>query len=84
MPEEKVGQVLKFFAKPMVAAIDVTGGVIRVGDRLRFAGHTTDFEIEVSSIQEEHQSLEEARAGQQIGIKVPDRVRAGDQVFKVN
>ncbi len=83
MPEEKVGRVMKYFAKPMVAAIEVTDGTIKVGDRLHFAGHTTDFETEVVSMQEEHQSLDEAHAGQKIGIKVPDRVREGDEVFKV-
>lgn len=84
MPEEKIGQVIKYFAKPMVAAVEITAGVIRVGDRLHFAGHTTDFETLAASIQEEHTSLEEARPGQLVGIKVPDRVRAGDQVFKVS
>jgi len=83
MPEEKVGLVVKFFAKPMVAAVEITAGSIRVGDRLRFAGHTTDFETEVASIQEEHQSLTEARVGQKVGIQVPERVREGDGVFKV-
>jgi len=83
MPEEKVGQVVKFFAKPMVAAVDVTAGSIRVGDRLRFAGHTTDFETEVASIQEEHETLAEARVGQKVGIQVPERAREGDGVFKV-
>jgi len=84
MPEEKIGQVIKYFAKPMVAAVEVTAGSVRVGDRLHFAGHTTDFETEVDSIQEEHASLEEAKPGQMVGIKVPDRARAGDQVFKVS
>ncbi|MBU0515800.1 MAG: translation elongation factor-like protein [Proteobacteria bacterium] len=83
MPEEEIGRVIKFFAKPMVAAIEVTAGSIRVGDTLRFVGHTTEFETEVSSIQEEHQSLEEAHPGQKIGLKVPDRVREGDRVVKL-
>ena len=83
MPEEKIGHVMKFFAKPMVAAIEVTAGAIKVGDRLRFSGHTTDFEMDVASMQEEHHDIEEAGVGQLIGIKVPDRVREGDQVLKV-
>lgn len=83
MPEEEVGRVIKFFAKPMVAALEVIAGSIKVGDTLRFVGHTTQFETEVSSIQEEHQSLEEALPGQKIGLKVPDRVREGDRVVKI-
>lgn len=84
MAEDKVGIVIKYFAKPEVAAVEVTSGEIRVGDRLHFVGHTTDFEMEISSMQEENQNIEEARPGQQIGVKVPDRVRSGDQVFKVS
>ena len=82
MEEVVVGRVIKFFAKPMVAAIQVTAGSLKVGERVRFKGHTTDFETTVSSIQEEHQSLEEATAGQMVGIKVPERAREGDQVLK--
>lgn len=83
MPEEKVGHVMHFFAKPMVAAIEVTAGAIEVGDTLRFVGYTTDFQTQVASMQEEHQSIERAGPGQQIGIKVPERAREGDEVFKV-
>jgi translation elongation factor EF-1alpha len=83
MAEEKVGTVIKFFAKPSVAAIQVTAGTIRVGDRLKFLGATTDFETGVASMQEEHQTIDQAGPGQMVGIKVPDRVREGDSVFKV-
>ena len=83
MPEEKVGKVVKFFAKPMVAAVEVTAGAINVGDRLHFTGFTTDFETQVASMQEEHQSIEQATVGQMVGIKVPDRVREGDEVLVV-
>ena len=84
MPEEVVGRVSKYFAKPMVAAVSLSAGPVRLGDRLRFKGHTTDFEMEVSSIQEEHQSLEEAVSGQMVGLKVTERVREGDQVFLIS
>ena len=70
MAEDKVGIVIKYFAKPEVAAVEVTSGEIRIGDRLHFAGHTTDFEMEVSSMQEENQSVEEARVGQRIGLRL--------------
>ena len=84
MPEEKVAEVMHFFAKPMVAALEVSAGSIAVGDTLRFVGHTTDFSTQVASMQEEHQSIETAEVGQQVGIVVPERVREGDQVFKVS
>ena len=83
MSEEVVGKVIKFFGRPMVAAVDLTQGGLKVGDEIRFRGHTTDFETTVSSIQEEHRDLEEARAGQRVGLKVPDKAREGDLVIKL-
>lgn len=84
MPEEKVGKVINFFAKPMVAAVAVTAGTIKVGDLLHFTGFTTDFETQVASMQEEHQSIEQATVGQMVGIKVPERAREGDEVLVVS
>jgi putative protease len=83
MEEEKVGKVQKFFSKPGVAAIEVTGGTLRVGDRLHFKGHTTDFEDTIASMQIEREAIEEAKSGDLIGIKVKDRVRENDTVYKV-
>lgn len=82
MPEVEVGKVSDFFAKPVVAGIDLSGS-IRKGDRLHILGHTTDIEIEVTSMQIHNTSVEEANNGDQVGIKVPDRVRPGDKVYKV-
>ena len=83
MIEEKVGEVMKFFAKPGVAAIKVTGGVLVVGDKIKFKGHTTDFEDAISSMQIENKSVDKAAAGDLIGIKVKEKVREGDAVFKL-
>jgi len=82
MPEEKVGVVKDYFAKINVAGIDITGR-LKVGDTIHVKGHTTDFEQVVESIQIEHEQVEEAKAGDAIGIKVMDRCRGGDTVFKV-
>jgi len=83
MEEEKVGRVEKFFGKPSVAAIEVTAGVLKIGDKLHFKGHTTDFEETVTSMQVENQPVEEARPGDLIGIQVKERVRENDTVFRV-
>jgi len=83
MPELKVGEVMKFFAKPSVAAIKVTEGEIRVGDRIKFKGHTTDFEDQIQSMEIDNQPIEKAIPGQLIGIKVKDRVREKDVVWKI-
>jgi len=83
MEEEKVGKVQKFFAKPSVAAIEVSTGLLRIGDRLHFKGHTTDFEDTITSMQVEKEPIEEAKPGDLIGIKVKERVRENDTVYKI-
>jgi putative protease len=81
--EEQVGVVAKFFAKPSVAAIKVTQGTIKNGDTLKFIGHTTDFTDQVTSMEVNNQPVEEAKVGDFIGLKVKERVRENDRVFKV-
>ena len=83
MEEEKVGRVQKFFAKPSVAAIEVTAGVLRIGDKLHFKGHTSDFEDTITSMQIELEPIEEAKPGDLIGIQVKERVRENDTVYKI-
>jgi putative protease len=83
MPEEQVGIVIKFFAKPSVAAIEVTSGTIKKGDTLKYAGHTTDFTQQVESMEVDNQAIEEAKVGDLVGLKVKERVRENDKVYKV-
>ena len=83
MPEEQVGVVVKFFVKPSVAAIEVTSGSIKKGDLLKYKGHTTDFDEQVTSMEKDNQSVDEANVGDLIGIKVKERVRENDKVYKV-
>jgi translation elongation factor EF-1alpha len=83
MPEERVGIVKDYFAKIGVAGIDVEK-TLRVGDRIHIKGHTTDLELAVESIQVEHAQVEQARRGDAIGIKVADRCRGGDVVYRVS
>jgi len=82
MPEKEAGVIIKFFAKPSVAAIQVTGA-IRVGDRLHYKGATTDFQEEVATMEVDNKPVEGAKAGDMVGIKVQERVREGDKVFCV-
>lgn len=83
MAEEQVGVVIKFFAKPSVAAIEVTNGTIKIGEVLKFKGHTTDFTEDVVSMEVENQPIEEAKVGDLVGLKVKERVRENDKVYKV-
>ena len=82
MPETEIGKVMDFFARPVVAGIDLTGS-LKVGDKIHIKGHTTDLETVVASMQIDNQNVSEAKKGQSVGIKVPDRVRVGDTVYKI-
>jgi len=82
MAEEIVGKVSGFFARPVVAGIELTAP-LSVGDRIRIKGHTTNLELTVDSMQIDNVNVTAAQAGDSIGIKVPDRVRAGDAVYKI-
>ena len=83
MEEKKVGDVIKFFGKIGVAAIRLSEGSLKVGDKIRFVGHTTDVSQTVDSMQVENQNVQEAGPGADIGIKVDGRVREHDTVYKV-
>ena len=82
MAEKEVGKVMDFFARPVVAGIDMTD-TLKVGDKIHIKGHTTDIEMEIASMQIDNNNVTEATKGDSVGIKVPDRVRPGDTVYKV-
>ena len=81
--ERSVGIVIQYFAKPEVAAIQLTDGGIKVGDTLRFKGATTNFEQVIESMQIDRVPVQSAKAGQSVGVKVKERVRQHDKVFAV-
>jgi putative protease len=84
MDEQLVGVVTHFFKGPSVAVVKVSDEAhIEIGDKLHFVGHTTDFTETVDSMEVEHNKVERAAAGDEIAIKVVDRARQHDQVFKV-
>ncbi len=82
MPEEMIGKVSDFFARPLVAGIELTG-TLKSGDRIHIKGHTTDIELTVNSMQINNVDVSEAKAGDSVGVKISDRVRCGDTVCKV-
>ncbi|MCM8794328.1 MAG: EF-Tu/IF-2/RF-3 family GTPase [Candidatus Omnitrophica bacterium] len=80
---EEIGEVIAFFRIPVVAVIKLTQGVLKTGDRIWIKGHTTDMKLTVSSMQINHQPVQEIKKGQEAGIKVPSRARRGDMVYRV-
>ena len=81
MEEIAIGKVVGYFGKIGVAAIKITDGELKIGDRIKFKGTVTDFEQEVESMQSEHENLERAEAGTDIGLKVTEKVREHDTVY---
>ncbi len=77
----EVGKITHFFPKINVAVIELRVQ-LKVGDTITVKGPSTDFEQRVDSMQIEHKSVEVAEAGQSIGLKVKDRVRETDTVYK--
>ena len=82
MPEIVIGKVSDFFARPVVAGIELTAP-IKVGDKNHIKVLTTDLELAVDSMQINNADVDQAKAGDNIGIKVSERVRQGDLVYKV-
>ena len=82
MPEEAIGKVTDFFARPVVAGIELTA-TLKLGDKIHIKGHTTDMEFTVDSMQINNADVTQAKAKDSIGIKVSERVRRGDIVYKV-
>jgi putative protease len=74
--------VTHYFTNISVAIVELND-TLSVGDRILLRGTTTDFEQTVNSMQIEHENVKKAEAGQSIGLKVDERVREGDTVYKI-
>jgi len=82
MSETRVGQVTHYFTNISVAVLDLSEP-LRVGDFIRIVGNQTDFTQTVKSMQVEHEDVDEGQPGQSVAVEVADRVRPGDEVFRV-
>ena len=83
MKEQKIGYVSKYFGQIKVAAIEITAGKLSVGETIHIKGHTTDMNMDIGSIQIEHESVDSANKGDSIGLKVSGKARRKDKVFKL-
>ena len=82
MAGTQVGEVTHFYNKICVAVIELKD-TLRVGDQVHFLGRNTDFRQEVVSLQVEHEAVEEVGKGDEVAMKVQQRVRRGDRVYKL-
>ena len=81
--ETKIGVVTHYFTNIGVAVFDLTDGNLAIGDSVHIQGATTDLSQVIESIQINQKDVEEAKVGQQIGVKTDDRVRVGDEIYLV-
>lgn len=76
-----IGEVTHYYSHLEVAIVKFSKPV-DVGTKVRFKGATTDFEETISSMQYDHKPIDKARKGQEVGIKVREKVRQGDKVYE--
>jgi putative protease len=77
----EIGRITHYFSKIDVAVIELKAA-LSVGDTIAVKGPTTDFEQNVDSMQIEHKNVQRAEGGQSVGLKVMQRVRETDVVYK--
>ena len=80
--EKEVGKIMHYYGGIGVAAVNLTDN-LKVGDKIRIKGTTTDFEQTVDSMQIDRKDVQEAGPSDEIGIKVKEKVRSGDIVYKI-
>ena len=78
--EKPIGEVTHFFSGIQVAIVKFNREV-KVGETVKFKGATTDFSQEIDSMQYDHKDIKSAKKGQEVGIKIREKVREGDEVF---
>ena len=82
MADKPIGKVSHYYDKIGVAVIDLLS-TLKLGQTIKISGHDQEFSQEVSSMQMEHEKLEEAKKGQSVGLKVDKPVKEGDEVYLV-
>jgi len=77
----EIGHIAHFFSKINVGVVELIAP-LAVGDRILVKGPATDFEQAVDSMQIEHANIQRAEAGQSIGLKMAERAKERDVVYK--
>ena len=82
MEEKLIGKITHYYGKINVGIIELSDS-LKVGDTIHIKGHSSDFNQGISSMQIEHLEVNEAKAGDMVGIKVEQKVHPNDEVYKV-
>lgn len=82
MMEQRIGYVTHYYNRLGVAVLELSDE-LKVGDTLHLLGHTTNFTQPVESMEIEHQQVQSVKPRAEVALKVMDKVRKGDAVYKV-
>ena len=83
MEKDLIGEVIHYFSNISVAVMKLSAG-LSVGDTIRIVGgEGTDFNQTVDSMEVDHKKIEKAKKGDEVGLKVNEKVREGYKVYKV-
>ena len=83
MKKQEIGYVSNFMGNISVAIIEMTKDTLKTGDTVHFKGHSTDFSETVASMQIEHETVDKVKKKDSLGLKVKNKVRKRDKVYKV-
>ena len=84
MTETKIGTVTHYYNHLHVAGVIISDGELHKGDTIHIQGHTSDFTQKVGSMEIDHEAIDVARAGDDIGLSVIDHAREHDSVYLVS
>jgi putative protease len=82
MAEKEIGKITNYFSKIGVAVVELTAP-LQLGDEIHIVGGDRDFQQQVESMQVEHEAIDKADAGQDIAIKLDQKARPNDTVYKI-
>jgi len=82
MEEKQIGKIIHYFGHAGAGIIELSD-ILKVGDKIHIKGHTSDFTQDVASMQIEHATISEAKPGDQVGVKIAQKVHEHDIVYKV-
>lgn len=80
----QVGKITHYYDKIGVAVVEVMNQKLKVGDTVKVSGHDKEYTQEVTSLQIEHQQVNEVGVGESCGIKVDQPVKEGDVLYLVS
>jgi translation elongation factor EF-1alpha len=79
----RIGLVTHYYEHAGACVVKLDAGPLRVGDTIHVRGHTTDFYQRIDRLERDHVAIDSARAGEEVGVQVSQRVRAHDVVFRL-